>query len=175
MLYQFGSHNTGKGAIMIFVMLLIFNFYFAFEVCIGITVQTDDYLPKWICSQCIYQLVTSYSFREKCLESLKYLEQIKIKEEPTLTHLDIDNLEVYSRQFSFKNIGNDNGKKNCRIPQTQNRTMNTKVRTKNALRFVWRVKDNTKMKSYKIRLNSEERTTETLQHSHSLATYADFI
>ncbi|KAG4078949.1 hypothetical protein HA402_010901 [Bradysia odoriphaga] len=62
-------------------------------VCIGVTVRSDDNLPKWICSQCIYQLLTSYSFREKCLESIKYLEQVKIKQESTLSQLDVNGLE----------------------------------------------------------------------------------
>lgn len=72
---------------------LHFRFYFE-KVCIGVTVRTDDDLPKWICSQCIYQLLTSYSFREKCLESIKYLEQMKIKQESTLSQLDSNTLEV---------------------------------------------------------------------------------
>ncbi|KAJ6649432.1 Zinc finger protein [Pseudolycoriella hygida] len=68
------------------------NLHHIIMVCIGITVQSDDNFPKWICSQCIYQLIESYSFREKCLESLKYLEEVKVKEEIRLTD-DADDLE----------------------------------------------------------------------------------
>lgn len=53
-------------------------FFYKFKTCIGISVSQDE-LPKWICKECISQLTRSYTFREKCLETVKYLKDILIE------------------------------------------------------------------------------------------------
>ncbi|XP_037025004.1 uncharacterized protein LOC119066561 [Bradysia coprophila] len=53
------------------------------SLCVGIQIDPNDGLPTAICSSCQKSLISSHTFRQKCLKANTWLSQFKIKVENT--------------------------------------------------------------------------------------------